>query len=189
MSLQKIIEKIKVFLSEEVAVKLTDVKTKDGIILNFDGELSVGTEIFIVAEDGSTPAPDAEYILEDGSKIKVVDGKVAEIIAPEAPVEPSEPAPEAPVAEVAAEEVPVEAPAEVPVEAPVAEKIAALENQIKEIYGILAELVDSLNKDDLKEEIKVEMAKVQPVVKQFEGTKIKNTDNTVSNILLNMYKK
>lgn len=186
MSLQKIIEKIKVYLTEEVAVKLTDVKTKDGIILNFDGELSVGTEIFIVAENGSTPAPDAEYILEDGSKIKVVEGKVDEIIAPEASVEP---APEAPVAEVAAEEAPVEAPAEAPVEAPVAEKIAALENQIKEIYGILAELVDSLNKDDLKEEIKVEMAKVQPVVKQFEGTKIKNTDNTVSNILLNMYKK
>ena len=182
MSLQKIIEKIKIFLSEE-SVKLTDVKTKDGIILNFEGELSVGTEIFIVSENGSTPAPDAEYILEDGAKIKVVDGKVAEIIPAEAPVEGA-PA-EVPAEEVVAEEVPVE---ETPDEAPVAEKIAALENQIKEIYEILAELVDAVNKNELKDEIKVEMAKVQSV-KQFEGTKIKATNNTVANILLNMYKK
>ena len=182
MSLQKIIEKIKIFLSEE-SVKLTDVKTKDGIILNFEGELAVGTEIFIIAENGSTPAPDAEYILEDGSKIKVVEGKVDEIIPAEAPVEGA-PA-EVPAEEVVAEEVPVE---ETPDEAPVAEKIAALENQIKEIYEILAELVDGINKNDLKEEIKVEMAKEQPV-KQFEGIKFKATDNTVANILLNMYKK
>lgn len=184
MSLQKIIEKIKVFLTEEISVKLTDVKTKDGIILNYDGELAVGTEIFIVAENGSTPAPDAEYILENGAKIKVVDGKVDEIMEPEAPVEDA-PA-EVPVEEVAAEEIPVE---EAPAEASVAEKIAALENQIKEIYEILAELVDGMNKTELKEEIKVEMAKVQPAQKQFEGTKFKATDNTVANILSNMYKK
>ena len=185
MSLQKIIEKIKVFLTEEIAVKLTDVKTKDGIILNFEGELAVGTEIFIVAENGSTPAPDAEYILEDGSKLKVVDGKVDEIMEAETPVEDA-PAEEIPVEEVAAEEIPVE---EAPAEASVAEKIAALENQIKEIYEILAELVDGMNKNELKEEIKVEMAKVQPAQKQFEGTKFKATDNTVANILSNMYKK
>ena len=48
--------------------------------LSYTGELAVGTEVSITAEDGSvSAAPDGDYVAEDGSTIVVADGKVTEI--------------------------------------------------------------------------------------------------------------
>ena len=54
--------------------------TTDKGDLTYTGELAVGTEVFVVGEDGeSTPAADGDYKVE-GKTIKVVDGKVSEIV-------------------------------------------------------------------------------------------------------------
>lgn len=71
--------------------------TTDKGELTYNGELAVGTEVFVVGENGeSIPAEDGDYKI-DGKTIKVADGKVSEIIE-DAPV--SEPASE-PIAESA----------------------------------------------------------------------------------------
>jgi len=182
MSLQKIIEKIKTYLVEEIVPveepDMNNIKTKDGIILSFNGELAVGVEIFIVDETGNIPAPDADYILENGQTIKVIESKVSEIIE----AEPVEEAPE--VEEMAEPEAEPEAESEPKLE----EKVAELENQIQEIFGILQELVGSINKNELEKEIKTEMAKEKPEIKLEKNTKKQKTTNTVENILFNMYK-
>lgn len=184
MSLQKIIEKIKTYLVEEIPVEvpveepdMNNIKTKDGIILSFNGELAVGVEIFVVDETGNIPAPDSWTILENGQTIKIIDGKVAEIIE----AEPVEEAPEV-VEEMAEPEAEPEA------EPKLEEKVAELENQIKEIFGILQELVGDMNKKELEKEIKTEMAKEKPEIKLEKNTKKQKTTNTVENILFNMYK-
>ena len=62
--------------------------TTDKGDLTYTGDLAVGTEVFVIGEDGeSVPAADGDYKV-DGKTIKVVDGKVSEIVedAP-APVE------------------------------------------------------------------------------------------------------
>ena len=74
---------------------LASVATDNGELL-YDGELEVGTEVFVADADGNqTPAPDGDYVLENGNMLVVADGKVAEIIeyvepAEETPVEDEE---------------------------------------------------------------------------------------------------
>jgi hypothetical protein len=85
-------------VAEEAAEEqtLASVATDKGDLL-YDGELAVGTEVFVAdAEGNQIPAEDGDYILEDGKTIKVADGKVAEIVEPEAEEEtPEETAEEA----------------------------------------------------------------------------------------------
>ena len=90
--------------------------TTDKGELTYNGELAVGTEVFVVGENGeSIPAEDGDYKV-DGKVIKVVDGKVSEIVK------------DAPVAE--------------PVSEPVAEsaEIAELKAQIKELKAKIEEM-------------------------------------------------
>lgn len=90
--------------------------TTDKGELTYNGELAVGTEVFVVDENGeSIPAEDGDYKV-DGKTIKVVDGKVSEIVE-DAPV--SEPASE-PVTESA--------------------EIAELKAQIKELKAKIEEM-------------------------------------------------
>ena len=54
--------------------------TTDKGDLTYTGDLAVGTEVFVMGEDGeSIPAADGDYKV-DGKTIKVVDGKVSEIV-------------------------------------------------------------------------------------------------------------
>lgn len=72
-----------------VMAKLASEKTDKGE-LSFEGELAVGTEVFVANEAGEPEAaPDGEYTAEDGKVIVVADGKVTEIRDAE-----PEPAPE-----------------------------------------------------------------------------------------------
>ena len=90
--------------------------TTDKGELTYNGELAVGTEVFVVDENGeSIPAEDGDYKV-DGKVIKVADGKVSEIVE------------DAPVAE--------------PVSEPVAEsaEIAELKAQIKELKAKIEEM-------------------------------------------------
>ena len=62
---------------------LASVATDKGDLL-YDGELAVGTEVFVADEEGNqTAAPDGDYTLENGNVVKVAEGKVSEIVEAE----------------------------------------------------------------------------------------------------------
>lgn len=188
MGMSEIIQKMKVFLQNEIpAVQMTDVKTKDGMILSFEGELVSGIEIFIVDETGKNPASDGEYILEDGQTIIVAEGKVAEVKMPEDPIEDPETEDVLPVAEMVEEPIVEEKPIE---EKPKEDdRIKKLEDEILQIKNILSELVNEMGKTELKEEIKqdLKLSKVNTVPKMRENNNIANSQ--LDNIFYNMYNK
>lgn len=65
--------------------ELASVAT-DGGELSYEGELEVGTAVYVTDEEGNqSPAPDGDYKTEDGKTIKVAEGKVSEIV--EAPAD------------------------------------------------------------------------------------------------------
>ena len=69
-------------VAEEAAEEqiLASVTTDKGDLL-FEGELEVGTEVFVADEEGNqVVAPDGDYVLENGNVVVVAEGKVAEII-------------------------------------------------------------------------------------------------------------
>lgn len=189
MGMSEIIKKMKVFLQNEISVQMTDVKTKDGIILSFEGELVSGIEIFQVDETGKNPAPTAEYILEDGQIIMVEDGKITEVKAPEEPIEaPDEESEIIPVAEMVEEKPEEVKPDEPKEEKPEVEnRIKKLEDEIVQIKTILSELATEMSKTELKSEIKqdLKLSKVSEVKNNLKF----NTNSNLSNILNNMYKK
>lgn len=70
-------------------VEAAAAETSNGI-LEWDGEedLEAGREVYVRDEEGNRiPAPDGEYLTADGKTIRVAEGRVAEIIDPEAEVE------------------------------------------------------------------------------------------------------
>ena len=53
------------FKKEENKVVFSEVKTIDGIVLQYDGELAEGTPLFVLDEEGNQiPAPEGEYQVE-----------------------------------------------------------------------------------------------------------------------------
>lgn len=189
MGMSEIIKKMKIFLqneipAEEVEVQMTDVKTKDGMILSFEGELAPGIEIFIVDEAGKNPATDGEYILEDGQILDVEGGMIKEVKMPEEPIEAPEEEEVISVAEIPMAEEPI-------VEKPKEEddRIKKLEDEILQIKSILSELVTEMGKTELREEIKQDLKLSKVKIKPEEKTEKMNTNSGVQNILKNIYKK
>lgn len=189
MGMSEIIQKMKVFLQNEIPteeIKMTDVKTKDDIILSFDGELIAGVEIFIVDETGKTPASDGDYILEDDQIVVVKDGKVEEIKVQE-PIEAPE-VPVVPEAEVAAAEdiIPAEDIKEEPAaDSNIDERVKKLEDEINQLKSILAEMTTEMSKTELKNDIKedLKLSRIKPT----EKVELKNSNSNVQNILKNIY--
>ena len=117
-------------------IKLMDYKTRDGLTLRWDGEAAVGSEVFLVLEDGTAVAADnGTYELEDGTKITIADGKVGEIIAAE-------------VVEEAAEDMAI-----TPDTTGLLEVVQPL---IEELRGVIAELSSRLDKLENVETIEEE---------------------------------
>lgn len=117
-------------------IKLMDYKTKDGLTLRWDGEAAVGSEVFLVLEDGTAVAADnGTYELEDGAKIVIAEGKVGEIIA-------------AATDEVAAEDMAI-----APDTTGLLEVVQPL---IEELRGVIAELSSRLDKLENVETIEEE---------------------------------
>lgn len=121
----------------ENEVKLTQSTLKDGTIVWYDGELAVGTAIFI-DEAMTQPAPDAEHELEDGTIVVSVDGAVTEIktIEEEVPVDEEEVLEEEPVSQpLTAEEVSLM----------IDSRFAELMEEITKIKGIIDEKGEELS--------------------------------------------
>jgi hypothetical protein len=61
------------FKKEENKVVFAEVKTVDGIVLQYDGELAEGTPLFVLDEEGNQiPAPEGEYQVEYEDQLWVV---------------------------------------------------------------------------------------------------------------------
>jgi hypothetical protein len=54
---------------------------EDGTVLEYDGELEVGTVVNVVTEEGTAPAPDGDHVLSTGEIITVENGTVTAIVA------------------------------------------------------------------------------------------------------------
>ena len=162
----------------KMILNLASVETDKGV-LNYEGELVEGVEVFIEKEGEFVPADDGEYIVE-GKTIVVAEGKVKEIIDVE-----KEPEVEETVEVIENEEVTVdEKPADNTInneekdlrikelEDLVAEKdakIAELEAEIEEMKGKLQMSADKSPKEKMKE-IEEEI-KNNPALKYFNTNK------------------
>ena len=68
-------------VTPDVPKKPLEVKTKDGKIFSIEGELKAESVIKEATPEGLVDVADGEYELEDGTKIKVVGGKISEVAA------------------------------------------------------------------------------------------------------------
>lgn len=75
-----LVEKIKKQLKSLFTQKFAEIKAGDMMISTPDEVLVVGSEVFMIDEQGlNVPLMDGEYILDSGEKVEVVSGKVTEI--------------------------------------------------------------------------------------------------------------
>lgn len=77
---------------EKPALQLASTSTDNGVLFwEGDEDLKAGDSVFVEDSEGNrNPAPDGDYVTEDGKTIVVVDGKVSEIKDPAAEVAPEE---------------------------------------------------------------------------------------------------
>ena len=146
----KISQKLKIMLKSMLSLKLGSVVT-DKAELIWDGEedLVAGTEVFVRGGDPEDnaelqPAPDGDYTTEDGKIIKVVEGKISEIVDNNAEVEETV---EEQTEEIQQEENPEVDPVEEPEqedERTEEDRIAALENRVNEFLEGLNKIVNSI---------------------------------------------
>lgn len=59
--------------------KMAEATLIDGTIVETDGDLEVGADLFVKTEEGRQPANDGEHETEDGMVVVVEDGKIVEI--------------------------------------------------------------------------------------------------------------
>lgn len=75
------------FSEEETKVEMATATLTDGTIIEWEGELAVGTAVFVQTAEGNIPAPDATHEVEGGMLVTTVAGIVTEIVEPEVEVE------------------------------------------------------------------------------------------------------
>jgi hypothetical protein len=77
-----VIERIKLKLNAEH--NFMEAKLKDGTIVQYEGELNVGTKLNVIDAGGGLSAPeDKTHELEDGTLVTTVGGFVTELKKPE----------------------------------------------------------------------------------------------------------
>lgn len=195
MSMKELVNKIKLFLAEEAIapIEFKDVKTADGQILSYDGDLAIGVEVFIVDENGRTPAPDGKYMLEDGTKLDVVAGKVESMEV----VEPvGTPPAEAPPIEPMASAAPTTTTTTTvqTIKASLEERLDKLELENAEMKKILSTLAESLSKKVFVDEVKASIIKVDNTIEKMAkpevvvNSSIVSRNSNLNNIFRNMYK-
>jgi hypothetical protein len=75
------------FSDEETKVEMATATLTDGTVISYDGELAIGTAIFVQTAEGDIPAPDATHEVEGGLLVTTVGGIVTEIVEPEIEIE------------------------------------------------------------------------------------------------------
>ena len=167
-----IFSKANLYKLKKMLLSLSEIPTKEGIVLITDSDdLEVGLEVFVDGDEGLTPAPDGEYTIDDNI-ITVEGGKIIEIKEKpiEQPMEPEEKPIETPMEK---EEKPMEKPMENP-EEPMEPSIEELKNLIEE-QKTMIETLKSENEtlkaeiEDLKKKLEEPLA--QPAEEQFKNEK------------------
>lgn len=74
-------------------VTLAEIKTKDGKVMTYEGELKEGTMVSVMDEATGLPVPavTGDYELEDGTLVVITDGVITSIKKVEVPVTPPAP--------------------------------------------------------------------------------------------------
>jgi hypothetical protein len=140
-----LVEKIKRQLKSLFTQKFAQVKAGDMIISTPDDFISVGSEVYMIDEQGlNIPLPDGEYILDSGEKCEVLSGKVVEISAPEMEEMPTE------EGEVIVEEKIEEKMQEMPCSC--VEKVEKMEVELAELKKMVTQMTSE--KEIMKEEFK-----------------------------------
>ena len=62
------------FTEDKKEIEMATATLVDGTIVEYDGELAVGTEIFVQTGEGLLPAPDAVHEVEGGLLVTTVGG-------------------------------------------------------------------------------------------------------------------
>lgn len=75
------------FSEEETKVEMATATLTDGTIIEWEGELAVGTAVFVQTAEGNIPAPDATHEVEGGMLVTTEGGFVTEIVEPEVEAE------------------------------------------------------------------------------------------------------
>ena len=68
---------------EKKEVAMATAELTDGTIIEWEGELAVGTTVFVQTGEGLIPAPDATHELTGGMLVTTEEGVVTEIVEPE----------------------------------------------------------------------------------------------------------
>ena len=149
-----IFSKANLYKLKKMLLSLSEVTTKEGVVLITDGDIEVGMEVFVESEEGLIPATDGEYTVDD-SIVVVEGGKITEIR--EKPIEQPE--------------EPVETPIETPIDTPTIEE---LKNLIEEQKTMIENL--KVENETLKSEIeelkkKLEAPLAEPAEEQFKNEK------------------
>jgi hypothetical protein len=146
-------------------------KTDKAVLVHDAEELNVGTEVFVEDEEGNrTPAEDGIYTLEDGTRVKVAEGKVEEILEAEEETE--------------AEETEVKAAEETPAEEYAAKaEFEALATAVADLTAVVNDLVAKV--DGTNEAFSARLAKVEQMpagkkpAEEYKDERVVTTGDTV----------
>lgn len=173
-----IFSKANLYKLKKMLLSLSEVITKEGIVLITDSDdMEVGLEVFVDGDAGLTPAPDGEYTVDDNIVV-VEGGKIVEIKEKpiEQPMEPVVETPETIETPMQNEEKPeekMEAPIDNP-EEPMEPSIEELKNLIEEQKTMIEQLKSE--NETLKAEIedlkkKLEEPLSEPAEEEFKNQK------------------
>jgi hypothetical protein len=154
MNLKSAIESLRTELRKFSNQKqsFADYKLADGTVVRVDGDLVAGTAVYVVAEEGTLPAPDGEHVVEGVGTIKTEGGKIVEVVAAEVATPEIEPLPVAAeitpeVAVEVTEEIKEAYPAMTPevVEAIVAKHLGAIMEELKAAYAEMGKMKEKMS--------------------------------------------
>ena len=167
-----IFSKANLYKLKKMLLSLSEIPTKEGVILITDSDdMEVGLEVFVDGDEGLTPAPDGEYTVDE-SIVVVEGGKIVEI--KEKPLEQPVETPETIETPMQEEEKPEEKPEE-PIDTPIDNPtIEELKNLIEEQKSMIEQL--KTENETLKAEIedlkkKLEEPLAEPAEEQFKNDK------------------
>ena len=151
---KKVIEAIAEMKSmfAKTSMEFAEATLMDGTVISYDGDLAVGTAVFVVADGEQIPAPEGTHALggelEGVSIVTDAEGVIVEIIDERAPAE-----------EAPAEEVVEEAPSEVVEQSMSAEEVESIVmakmESFTSIISDLGEMIQTIvnDNDSLRQEM------------------------------------
>lgn len=168
-----IFSKANLYKLKKMLLSLSEIPTKEGIVLVTDSDdMEVGLEVFVDGDAGLEPAPDGEYTVDDNIVV-VEGGKIVEIKEKpiEQPIEPEEKPEEKPMENMEKPEEKPEEPMENPIDTPTTDELKNLIEEQKSMIETLKSENETLKAEieDLKKKLEEPLA--EPAEEQFKNEK------------------